>query len=68
MTEPKFCRDCRHYRDITTCVVTYDHSPCLVTGIGDRRFGGNPYALRSTGGDCGPDGKLWEAKECPAAT
>lgn len=67
MTDPKICRDCRHcvvkqvsYLDYTErCMaVKPGYSINLVTGYYEKVD--DPYAARKPGGDCGPEGRLWE--------
>jgi hypothetical protein len=69
MSEMRFCKDCKHYKeaaggaafgvvitvpDLCFAVVKYD----LVSGA---RIPDSPKYMRKIG-DCGEDGKLWEAK------
>ena len=67
ITEIKFCKDCRH------CRLPLEYAKCLVSASPDHPeylvYPESPAALlfcstmRMSGAKCGPDGKLWEAKE-----
>ena len=62
--QPKFCKDCKHYRwNDSKCLV----SPKLDLETGDEGFfSAGVIRGSSVPDDCGPEGKLWEAKDEPA--
>ncbi len=74
--ETKFCKDCKHYRpefipkwwDFRN---NYKGALCMAKPFvhvdletGERTSTGSfPSIIRMAFGECGPEGKLWEAKE-----
>lgn len=65
----KFCKDCKHYEFYPYVVTTPWHitSPhhCLATNdpVTGERVARYAHHFRKENSICGPEGKIWEAKE-----
>lgn len=62
----KLCKDCKHFVVVYTTPPAPNYYGCNVDGIINPVNGGSLYnscnRMRAGSGNCGPEGKLWEAK------
>ena len=75
MTEPKFCKDCKHFKDAWAYVCPFTggcvsgpescNQPPERELIRGNKIGADPIQMRSEEGACKPEAMLWEEKPAP---
>ena len=73
MTEPKFCKDCKHFQErggiyLGACLTWPDSctQPPDCEPIRGNKIGADPIRMRSEEGACKPEAMLWEKRPAPA--
>ena len=72
MTETKFCKDCKHFKErggiyFGACLTWPDSctQPPYREPIRGNKIGADPIRMRSEEGACKPEAMLWEEKPAP---